>query len=98
MKQNKLIETPKDYELIAQEIGQLLNSKQKAYGNAFDHSGEILKILYPQGISPEHYSKMLYITRVLDKMFRIAKNPNEDEDPFQDIAGYSILALAREKE
>ena len=98
MKQNKLIETPKDYELIAQEIGQLLNSKQKAYGNAFDHSSQILEILYPQGVPVEAYSNLLTIVRILDKIFRIAKNPNENEDPFSDIAGYSILALAREKE
>ena len=35
---------------IGQRIGELVDVKNDAYGNAFHKSGEFLKILYPDGI------------------------------------------------
>ena len=80
---------------IAQGIADLLNTKNQQYGSAYKSAPQILNLLYPNGVQPKDYSSLLYITRVLDKLQRIATNNADDlEDPFKDIAGYSILFLA----
>ena len=82
---------------IATELAILLKSKNEQYGSAYASAPEILKILYPDGVMPEDYSSLLYVTRVLDKLQRIAtNNANDLEDPFKDIAGYSILYLEKQ--
>ena len=83
----------------SKELGELLVEKNTAYGNSFNVSGEILKVLYPDGITPSQYEDALGITRIIDKMFRIAnKKDGKDqmgESPFMDIAGYGILGWVR---
>jgi len=80
----------------AVSIGELLEKKQAAYGDSFGKAGEILRILYPQGISPAQMDDALCIVRIIDKLFRIATDADAfGEDPYQDIAGYAILAVAR---
>mgnify|MGYP001490986316 FL=1 len=80
------------YEQIARRIGRLVDEKNKAYGDAFHRSGEFLKILYPNGITPEQYGDMLAIVRVFDKLMRIANRKNAfGENPWNDVAGYGIL-------
>lgn len=93
---------PVDYEEIAKNIGILLNEKQVAYGNAFGEMQKIITVLYPQGIAPYQYRNLLTLVRILDKVFRIANSPDGEtdlmnEDPWRDIAGYSILALSNVK-
>jgi len=83
---------PKTIKEITQELSVLLAEKEQAYGDAFANSSDILKLLYPEGVKVEEYKNLLYITRVLDKLSRISNN-DKTEDPFQDIAGYSILAM-----
>jgi hypothetical protein len=86
------------YLTIAKEIGWLVEKKQAAYGDSFGRSGEVLKILYPNGVQPEQYTDFLAIVRVIDKMFRIATDRDAfGEDPWRDIAGYSILSTAKER-
>lgn len=77
------------------ELRTLLIQKRQAYGNAFNDAPKILECLYPEGISPEQYSDVLTLIRMLDKMHRIA-NQADTEDPWQDIAGYAILALEKQ--
>lgn len=60
------------YEPVARAIGQLVDEKNKAYGDAFNKSGDFLKLLYPDGIKPEQYGDMLALVRVFDKQMRIA--------------------------
>lgn len=80
------------YEEIGRAIGALVDKKNKAYGSSFQHAGEIIKVLYPAGIQPDQYQDMLYMVRVIDKLFRIATaNDPAGENPAQDVAGYSIL-------
>jgi hypothetical protein len=95
------IDTPSNqkYEKIGQAIGELVDKKNDAYGSSFDKSGKILEALFPDGIMPEQYSDMLAITRIIDKLFRIANNKEAfDESPYGDIAGYGILGFAKDKE
>ena len=71
------------FEKIATEIGKLVEEKNIAYGSSFLKSEKILKILYPDGIKPEQYKDMLAITRIVDKLFRIAtKKDAFGESPF----------------
>ena len=87
----------KPYTTLATTIGRLVEEKNHAYGNSFQRSQEILKILYPDGITPHQYHDMLGITRVIDKLFRIANRKEAfGENPWEDIAGYGLLGVANE--
>lgn len=86
------------FEATAEEIGRLVAEKQKAYGDSFGKSGAILKILYPDGIRPEQYDDALTITRILDKLFRVATDKDAfGESPWRDVNGYSLLAYIRDQ-
>ena len=91
--------TPRKYEDIGQEIGQLVDKKNAKYGDSFNRSGAILRILYPDGVAPSQYEDMLCVVRILDKLFRVAtakdgKDPG-GESPYRDIAGYGLLGAER---
>jgi hypothetical protein len=88
----------KVYEALGTEIGKLVDTKQEAYGDSFNRSGDVLRSLYPQGIKPDQYDDALAIVRIVDKLFRIATHGDKDpmkESPFSDIAGYGLLGAAR---
>lgn len=86
------------FEKIGTEIGKLVEQKNQAYGNSFSNSRDVLKVLYPNGIMPEQYGDMLAITRIIDKLFRVAtKKDAFGESPFKDIAGYGILGAANDE-
>jgi hypothetical protein len=85
-----------EYEKIGQEIGKLVEEKQAAYGNSFGKSGAVLRILYPEGISPSQYDDALAVVRIIDKLFRIAHDKGyAGESPYRDIAGYGLLGASR---
>ena len=87
------------FEKIATEIGKLVDEKNVAYGSSFLKSEKILKILYPNGIQPDQYKDMLAMTRIIDKLFRIATRKDAfGESPFKDIAGYGILGVASDED
>jgi hypothetical protein len=82
------------FEKIGTDIGKLVDQKNAAYGSSFEKSEYILKILYPDGINPDQYRNMLAVTRIVDKLFRIATDKDAfGENPFKDIAGYGILGI-----
>ena len=62
----------KNYKEIASEIGSLVQEKNEAYGDSFGQACRILEVLYPEGINPSQYRDALAITRVIDKLFRLA--------------------------
>lgn len=85
-----------DFERIGSEVGRLVEAKNKAYGDAFAKAGEVLRVLYPDGVKPEQYQDMLGVVRVIDKLFRIATDRDAlGETPWKDIAGYGVLGVAR---
>jgi hypothetical protein len=92
----------KRFEEIGKTIGSLVEEKNKAYGDSFTRSQEVIKVLFPDGVKPEQYRDMLGMVRVIDKMFRIATDKDAfGESPWKDICGYAILGVAgdeREKE
>lgn len=79
------------------KIGELVAEKQAAYGDSFGKSGQIMKVLYPEGISVEKLDDALTIVRIIDKLFRIATDKDAlGESPWNDIVGYGLLAVVRE--
>lgn len=95
----KKMETDGAFESIGQTVGKLVEEKQKAYGDSFGKSGECLRQMFPDGIKPEQYDDLLTIVRILDKLFRIASNPEAfSENPYQDIVGYGLLGMGRRDE
>tara|TARA_Y100001973_G_C5155090_1_gene310257 strand:+ start:117 stop:404 length:288 start_codon:yes stop_codon:yes gene_type:complete len=87
------------YKKIASEIGELVQEKNDAYGDSFGQACRILEVLYPNGIKPSQYRDALAITRVIDKLFRLANKKDAfGESPWRDICGYSILGVANDEE
>jgi len=79
------------FEKIGSEIGKLVEQKNQAYGNSFSNSRDVLKVLYPNGITPEQYGDMLAITRIIDKLFRVATK----KDALSDRDWETILLIHR---
>jgi len=83
---------------ISANQADLVVEKNKAYGDSFSKAGDILKILYPEGVGPEQYQDLLTMIRVIDKQFRIATRKDAfGESPWRDINGYSLLAVERDE-
>lgn len=90
-------EAPHPYRAAAMMVGCLVEEKQAAYGDSFGKAGRILRELYPDGIKPEQLDDALTITRVVDKLFRIAtKKDAFGESPWKDIMGYALLSVVRD--
>jgi hypothetical protein len=86
------------YVRVATEIGHLVDMKQTAYGDSFGKSGEVLKLLYPNGVQPEQYTNLLAIARVIDKLFRIATDQDAfGENPWMDVAGYGVVSATKQR-
>jgi hypothetical protein len=57
-----------------------------------------MRNLVPNGVKAKDYTNLLAITRVIDKLFRIAtKEDAFEENPWKDIAGYALLAMRNRK-
>lgn len=88
---------PPNYRNLGQRIGEIVSKKQVAYGDSFGKSGDVMRILYPYGISHEQMDDALAVVRIIDKLFRVANKRNAGgESPFADIAGYAILGVGRD--
>ena len=84
-----------DFASLGESVGQLVSEKQAAYGDSFSRAHEILRVLYPDGITVAQYKDMLALTRIIDKMFRIANAKDAfGESPYRDIAGYGLLGMS----
>jgi hypothetical protein len=83
---------------MGEALGRLTQEKNEAYGDSFARSGEILGILFPDGIAPGQYQDALGIVRIVDKLFRIATRKDAfGESPWKDIAGYGILGAVADQ-
>lgn len=79
------------YESLGSRLGSLVDRKREQYGDSFHTFNHLLDVLYPDGISSDQYSDALAIIRVLDKLCRISRGNQGDENAWNDIAGYAIL-------
>lgn len=84
---------------LAYDVATLLEEKNKAYGNSHLKTGEIFRILYPDGIKPDQYTDILTLARMFDKFFRIATGNEafQQEDARKDVVGYAMLLARRDK-
>ena len=96
---SEILMDEKLFHKVAEECADLVTKKNKAYGNSFELAGEILKILFPDGVKVDQYQDMLTVTRVLDKLFRICSGDKKafEENPWRDILGYSLLSVCSEE-
>jgi len=90
------------YEKVGKEVGQLVDDKQKQYGDSFGRSERIMNELYPNGIKPYQMTDALAVVRILDKLFRIAQRGEDGldlggESPYRDIAGYGLLGYVKDE-
>ncbi len=89
-----------DYPELGRVVGELVTSKQQQYGDSFTRAGEIMQILYPDGVAPRALPQALTVVRVLDKLGRIATAAGGSdaggENPWRDVAGYALLELGRQ--
>lgn len=83
------------YEAIGQAIGHLVSEKQKQYGDSFGQAGQVMRVLYPQGISLDQLDSSLTVVRVIDKLFRVANGDQGGESAWMDIAGYAVLECGK---
>lgn len=83
------------FENIGRILGELVDDKQQAYGDAITAVEQLMKVLYPNGVKIEQYRDMLLMVRIMDKQCRIAKGDKTafGESPFRDIAGYGLLGV-----
>lgn len=84
---------------IGDQVSSLTMQKNLAYGDAAGKTGEIMEVLYPDGVPVEGYADMLLMVRVLDKLSRLATgDPTAfSESPWLDIAGYGLLGAAQDE-
>lgn len=82
---------PGKYEEKGREIGELVDRKQREYGDSWGKAAGILRILYPDGIKPEQYHDVLGVARVIDKLSRIANGNRGEENAWEDLMGYGLL-------
>jgi hypothetical protein len=90
-----------EFEILGLDVGTLVNEKQQQYGDSAGRSGQILFILYPDGVFPYQYDDMLLTARVLDKLSRISQRKADGKDlggesPWKDITGYGLLGLRKD--
>jgi len=83
---------------VGTAIAELTADKNEAYGQSFYVSGQILALLYPDGVKPEQYGDMLAVARIIDKLGRIATRKDAfGESPFKDIAGYGLIGVVADE-
>lgn len=87
------------YEEIGAEIGRLVDEKNLKYGASFDKTGDLLRIICPEGVRADQYDDVLFFARMSDKIFRVFTDKDAfGESPYRDMAGYCLLAAARAEE
>ena len=94
------------YRHVTDSLADLIETKQRAYGDSVGRSSQILRLLYARpdggGIDLQALPDLLLVVRVLDKLSRLATAGGQpdpaSESPWRDIAGYAILALARSED
>lgn len=82
----------------AERIGQLVEEKSRAYGDAVGATDVALRALWPDGIPPERYRDAALIIRCWDKFKRIATRKDAfGESPWDDVAGYGLRGAAMDE-
>lgn len=82
------------FDPLCTDLSKLLWEKRQSYGsNNLTGTGDFFKLLFPEGIPPERFQDALILARMFDKMSRIARGTQGQEDAWQDLAGYAVCAM-----
>jgi hypothetical protein len=82
------------YTSAAGEVVREVTGKQQQYGNAFAETAKILAIIYPDGVRPEQLQTATIITRMLDRVFQLARAPiGQEARACSALAGLSLLCM-----
>lgn len=82
---------------LARDLGELCESKRRAYGDSVGKSAEVLRILYPHGLAPDQYLDAITTARIIDKLSRKAQGGDpHGESPYIDVAGHALVALVHQ--
>lgn len=77
---------------LAKKTGELVADKNEAYGDSVRKVAKIMQTLYPEGMQYNQIPAALVTVRILDKLSRIANDPEYGgEDPAMDISGYGLM-------
>jgi hypothetical protein len=92
----------KPFSQLGDELGQLVDEKQRQYGDAVTRVSAMLSVLYPTGVPLRAVHDALLIVRVCDKLCRISQRGSDGKDlggesPWQDIAGYGLLGYENDR-
>ena len=92
------------FEKLGTEIGNLVDTKQQAYGDSVSKTYKLMQIFLEQYENEDNtytipkslLKHILLQVRMIDKQNRIFSNPDGDlmqENPYQDSVGYSMLGV-----
>jgi hypothetical protein len=81
------------------DFGTFLEKKGERYGETYLKVNRVMAIMYPDGIPPHCLDGIGSFIRVVEKLLRLSNKANmtpeeatrEEESPWKDIAGYSVL-------
>lgn len=86
-------------ENILQDAVKTFSEKRKQYGSTDQLASAMLKLAYPDGISPEKYNDALVFIKITEKLIRISSSDIKQEsksDAYGDIVGYGLLGLYKD--
>ncbi len=86
-------------ENILQDAVKTFSEKRKQYGSTDQLASAMLKLAYPDGISPEKYNDALVFIKITEKLIRISSSDIKKEsksDAYGDIVGYGLLGLYKD--
>lgn len=76
----------------ALQIAKIVSEKNQQYGDAINDTQAFLELLFPRGIKCEQYKDIGTLVRIYDKLKRIANGNQGNENAWDDIQGYALLA------
>jgi len=77
---------------MGRSLGATVAKKNAAYGDSVRKALKVVQTLYPDGITYDQIPAAVFTIRIVDKLSRIANDPEfGGEDPALDIGGYSLL-------
>lgn len=83
------------YVTKALEIAEMLQNKAEVYGNQFETSEAMLKLVYPDGIAPHQYKDAAIFINIFDTIIRMTNS--EYTQGFDYLAGYGIIGATINK-
>lgn len=80
----------------SQEQIDIIEERNKVYGNNFEQFGSVIAELFPKGIdlkTPQDWNRLGIIVQIVSKLTRYAQNFNKGghRDSLQDLSNYSMI-------